>query len=304
MVGSHATMRGQAARSSTISISRLEQCSASPSASSASAWRPRQRRDRHLVPLLVQVPDDVERPDLAAPLGRERHPMADEQDFHARKSLAQAASGHPGGALPVEVQPAPDFEVDQRQQVIGAVGLLLLVLANRALHGIRIEQAAARHALARQHVAQHRRQFGTQPGAHRRAEAALLTMQDVVRQHAFERSLHHVLQLAAPHLERARHAGRQLDEPLVEQRHAAFERHRHAHLVGEQQQVVRQLRREIHVHQLAQRIVRLRIGKAAGDAVVERRPDAASAAAPSARPRRTPACRRGNAPRTATSPPA
>jgi hypothetical protein len=35
---------------------------------------------------------------------------------------------------------------------------------------------------------------------------------------------------------------RQLDEFLVEQRHAALERHGHAHLVGEQQQVIGQLR--------------------------------------------------------------
>ena len=36
-----------------------------------------------LVPLLVQVPDDVERTDLAAALRRERDPMTHDQDLHA-----------------------------------------------------------------------------------------------------------------------------------------------------------------------------------------------------------------------------
>ena len=72
-----------------------EQCSARPSASSSFGLRPRQRGDRHLVPLLVQVPDDVERPDLAAALGRERHPVTDEQDSSCRKRLLQVGRPRP-----------------------------------------------------------------------------------------------------------------------------------------------------------------------------------------------------------------
>ncbi len=43
----------------------------------------RERSDGDPMPLLVQVPDDVERPDLAAALRRIRDAVADEEDVHA-----------------------------------------------------------------------------------------------------------------------------------------------------------------------------------------------------------------------------
>ena len=104
------------------------------------------------------------------------------------------------------------------------------------------EQATRGHHFRREQPVEHRRQIGLQPRAHRRAEAALLAVEDVGRQQVGQRLLHQVLQAPAFDLDRRRHGRRHLDQLMVEQRHPAFQRHGHAHLVGQQQQVVGQLR--------------------------------------------------------------
>ena len=66
-----------------------------------------------------------------------------------------------------------------------------------------------------------------------------------------------MLQPPAANLDLRRHARGELDQLVIEQRHAALERDRHAHLVGQQQQVVGQLRLRVdrqHVVQLVARV--------------------------------------------------
>ena len=91
-------------------------------------------------------------------------------------------------------------------------------------------------------LAHQRRELALEPCAHRRAEAALLALQDVRAAARRQRLLHHVLQPPAADLHVLRHARGELHQLVIEQRHAAFQRHRHAHLVGQQQQIVGQLR--------------------------------------------------------------
>ena len=51
-----------------------------------------------------------------------------------------------------------------------------------------------------------------------------------------------MFQPAAAKLDAFRHSRRKLDELLVQQGHTAFQRHGHAHFVGQQEQIVRKLR--------------------------------------------------------------
>src|SRR5262245_33384846 len=53
----------------------------------------RQRADGDVV-VGSEMPDDVERPDLAAPLGREWEPVADEQDLHGVASAARTGAAN------------------------------------------------------------------------------------------------------------------------------------------------------------------------------------------------------------------
>ncbi len=107
--------------------------------------------------------------------------------------------------------------------MVRAVLSTLLVLAHHALDGGRVEQSAPRDRLDREHIAHQACQLRFEPGADRSAEAALLAVENVLGQHAAERALHAMLQLSALHLEFPRHAGRKRYQPLIEQRHAAFQ---------------------------------------------------------------------------------
>ena len=59
----------------------------------------RQRADRHLVAAGLQVADHVERPDLAAALGRIREAVAEVENFH-RFNIACSSSASASGAMP------------------------------------------------------------------------------------------------------------------------------------------------------------------------------------------------------------
>ncbi len=133
----------------------------------------------------------------------------------------------------------------QRHQPVGTVDEIGRVRRDQRVDRRGAEQAARVDRVRRQQVADQRRQIPLEPRAHRRAEAPLLAVEDVGGKHALQRRLHHVLQPAAADLDVLRNARRELDQLVVEQRHAAFERHRHAHLVGQEQQVVGQLRLRI-----------------------------------------------------------
>jgi hypothetical protein len=119
----------------------------------------------------------VERPDLAAALGRERKAVAEVQDVHAARLLQLSATSP---ARAVEVHPAPDLEVHQCQQRVGAVDAVGLVVGEQALDASGLEQSAlATHSGASRRS--RRRQLALEPRAHRRAEAALASIEDVCR---------------------------------------------------------------------------------------------------------------------------
>ena len=152
------------------------------------AGRARERAHRDPMAARREVADHVERPDLAAALGREREAVAEVQDVHAAKLLQLV--GNVARRAAVEVHPAPDLEVHQRQQRVGAVDAVGLVIGEQALTASTWKSPRSRTTSGREQASQHRRELLLQPGAHRRAEAALGSIEDVGRQQVGERSLH------------------------------------------------------------------------------------------------------------------
>ena len=98
------------------------------------------------------------------------------------------------------------------------------------------------------------RQLAFQPGAHGRAKATFLPVQDGFRQKLAERGLEHGLELAVADPDFRGHARGKLDQPVVQERNPAFDRGGHRHLVGQHQEVVGQLSGKIDPHEPVERV--------------------------------------------------
>ena len=177
----------------------------SPRSASARARRPSPRW-----PCSLQVPDHVERPDLAAALRRKRQPVADEQDLHAATTPC-SSSATSAALAAVEIHAAPDLEVDQRRAGDRCrPRVLLLVLrddgaataagSNRPRAYDRLPATARRAAAARARPA------ATRPSACR-SRASSRSRMSSGSTSASARFID-VLELAAAHLERPGHARR------------------------------------------------------------------------------------------------
>ena len=260
------------------------------------------------------MPDHVERPDLSAALRRKRKAVADVENLQLPSrndsdrqeilwslSSIRATSTVSGVGAPSSLQlvrdvlrrAAVEISRDQISRLISA--------SSRSVPSTRFA-SCARSARAPPGNGTGRARSTTAPTAGRAPAARDRCLSHApigVPKPRFLRSrmsrgsspptrlLHHVLQPAAADLHLLRHARGELDQLVVEQRHAAFERHRHAHLVGEQQQVVGQLRLGVHGQHAVQRVVAARVAERGGDQV---RPRAAPS--PRSRPPRPP--RSGN----------
>src|SRR5688572_21654348 len=98
--------------------------------------------------------------------------------------------GHVVRCAPVEYHAAPDLEVEQRQQLVGAVDPIGAMVLDQPRHRFGIQQAACLEASARQRAAEQLRQRTLEPCTHWCAEAALRSVQHLARQHIGERLLH------------------------------------------------------------------------------------------------------------------
>ena len=97
----------------------------------------------------------------------------------------------------------------------------------------------------------------------RHAEALLPATDDTVGDDAFERPLENVFRLTVAQLQMARQAHRELDQLVIEKRHARFDRSRHRHLVNAHQQQLRQPQFQLKIDHAFQLIgLRLRLEQA------------------------------------------
>src|SRR3546814_6005222 len=124
---------------------------------------------------------DVCSSDLRESDGRRREFSSD------RRDLLGKLRGKVGRSPPVEIDLRPDLQVQQGKEMVG------VVLAAREMEGHGLldrrpgEQAAPLDRLLGQQAEQHGLQVALQPGADRRAEAALPALEDLRRQNAVER---------------------------------------------------------------------------------------------------------------------
>ena len=160
-----------------------------------------------------------------------------------------------------------------------------------------LEIAALQARRRQQRVGEQLAQVAAEPDAERHAEALLAPVEDVARQQRGRHFLQHVLAPAVLDLQRRRQRGRELDDLVVEQRHARLDRVRHAHAIDLRQHVLRQVGLGVEPHHLARpRQLREALEVAGeprfGIGSVERAPRRRRSAAPASRRRRRSGSRR------------
>ena len=99
------------------------------------------------------------------------------------------------------------------------------------LHCSRVDQASLTGAAVQQHVAHDRLPPFSRPLAERNREAHLLARQDFIGQQSPNGLAQDALGREAAQLEPIRKPRGELDKHVIEKRHAALDRGRHAHLV-------------------------------------------------------------------------
>ena len=150
---------------------------------------------------------------------------------------------------------APQLESQKGQQYVGVVFTMLLVLGNHALYLGCGEQVGRPQRSRAQRVLEQGAKILAEPRADRAAKPALLLLHHPVWQSATHALFLHEPQPSVADLRRGGHGGHGFDEFVIEKRHTGFERRRHAHLVGQQQQAVHQRGVEIEPQHLADGVI-------------------------------------------------
>src|SRR5690349_972307 len=129
----------------------------------------------------------------------------------------------------VDVLPVPEFEDDERPEPERMLTSSGHVLVDDARDERRVEVAALSCAAGQKDVGKQLAYAAAEPAAERYFEAAFAPVQDVARQQRRRRLLQDVLPPAVTDLQVGRQLRGKVDDLVVEERHARFDRMRHAH---------------------------------------------------------------------------
>jgi hypothetical protein len=143
-----------------------------------------------------------------------------------------------------------------------------LVVRRQLLDRVQIEPPRARQQLR---APQRRRFLGqrlAEPGADRRHEPHLRPVEHVLGQIGLQRLLHQPLALPRLDAERRRQRRHELDQPIVEQRLARLQAHRHARAIDLGQDVARQPVLDIGILRPVERVARRRPAHGIGIALL------------------------------------
>src|SRR5207244_9923307 len=121
---------------------------------------------------------------------------------------------------------------------LAVVATARAVLVPHPRDGGRLEETTAAKAPVEEQVSGHARKWPAEPLARRRLEALLGALDDRAWQPALQQAPEQIFAGVAAQLQRGRHPRRELEQPMIEQRLARLERHRHAHLVDFRQDVI------------------------------------------------------------------
>src|SRR6185295_2425749 len=110
------------------------------------------------------------------------------------------------------------------------------MLLEDASNEVIIEQLAAAERRAEQRIFKEAAKPVEHPFIDRNAEALLLTIQHPIRYHSLERALEDVLCLTASILQARWNRHPELDQTMIEVRHARLDRCRHRHFVDAHQE--------------------------------------------------------------------
>ena len=144
--------------------------------------------------------------------------------------------------------PMPDLQNEQRPKTLAQIQqprAALLVAVPNFFDGGRLEVAAIEETLAEQKSFSQRAPLVAKPVAHRDAETHLLAREYFRRQERFHRFFKNELAAVVVKFPFGRQTGGQLDDAIIEQRRADFERMGHAHAVHFGQDVFRQIGFEV-----------------------------------------------------------
>ena len=123
------------------------------------------------------------------------------------------------------------------------------VLVDEPVDERRLEIAALARSRRLEHVGEQLGQAAAEPDAERHAEALLLPVEDRRRQQrAHATSFSTCLRRPFVILKRRRQRRREVDDLVVEQRHARLDRVRHAHAIDLRQHVFGQIGLEVEAH--------------------------------------------------------
>ena len=151
------------------------------------------------------------------------------------------------------------LEHQQGPQRRAVVALARLMGVDQVLQILAVEPAGRQQARAQHGLAHARLQRAAEPACQRHRETHLRPVQDVVRQLRLHRLLQQELALLPAHLQVRRQRGQPLDQRVVHQRFAHFERVRHAGPVDLGVDVADQIGLQVQVLDQRQRIVGVRL---------------------------------------------
>ena len=122
----------------------------------------------------------------------------------------------------IQINPAPNFEIEQSQQGIGAIDAIGLMIGDKPVnHRLPKEPAPLDH-FGRQQAPQQGGKFILEPGAHWGTEATFFSIQDVLGKEITQGFLQDMFKAAAAHFDRSGHGGGQFHELMVQQRNPAL----------------------------------------------------------------------------------
>ena len=141
------------------------------------------------------------------------------------------------GILTIAEDPLPHFEVHEKPKPIAVIGAGLMLL-NERTNAVWIEDLSSSGAFAQHELLHNGLKVAAQPAANRHGKSHFSASQNLDRQQIANGFTKHRLAGEATHFQSRRKRSHILDQLIVEERHAAFDRRRHAHLILLHQKLV------------------------------------------------------------------
>src|SRR5262245_7416009 len=157
--------------------------------------------------------------------------------IHRSRIAGRGGAHHVGRRLSVDECSQPDFEIDQQPETVGVPRPSTAMLVHKLLKPRAIEVPSRRCARPEHELVDEWAEFAADPLVGGASKPHLWAFHDFGRDEISDGVAQDRFRPPSTQLHATGHADNMLDQPVVQKRHAAFDRRRHAHLILFHQQL-------------------------------------------------------------------